>query len=144
MDFYELLKQGLTAEEISNLAMKEMSVAQAKLEEEQEAQRLKEKALKDRQITLADARAHLISAIGLYNEVFKFMEFNDEKANEYAETLKEAEQYFLEHPGMFKFMLDMGTKSKPKVKINSISTKDLEELFSADWNDILNIYFRSL
>ena len=141
MDFYELLKQGLTAEEISNLAMKEMSVAQAKLEEEQEAQKLKEKALKDRQMTLDDARAHLISAIGLYNEVFKFMEFNDEKANEFAETLEEAEQYFLEHPNMFKFMLDMGAKPNPKVKVKtSMSTKDLDKLFNdIDWNEIINL-----
>ena len=143
MDFYELLKQGLTAEEISNIAMKEMSVAQAKLEEEQEAQRIKEKALKDRQMILDDARAHLISAIGLYNEVFKFMEFNDEKANEFAETLKVSEQYFLEHPNMFKFMLDMGTKPNSKIKVNtSMSTKDLNKLFkNMDWNDIINLYF---
>ena len=141
MDFYELLKQGLTAEEISNIAMKEMSVAQAKLEEEQEAQKLKEKALKDRQMILDDARAHLISAIGLYNEVFKFMEFNDEKANEYADVLKEMEQYFLEHPNMFKMMLEMGVKPSPKVNVKtSMSTKDLDKLFNdIDWDEIINL-----
>ena len=142
MDFYELLKQGLTAEEISNIAMKEMDIAQAKLEEEAQAQKIKEKALKDRQITLDDARAHLISAIGLYNEVFKFMEFNDEKANEFAETLKETEQYFLEYPNMFKIMLGMEAKPSPKVNVKtSMSTKDLNKLFGADWDNIINRYF---
>ena len=115
MNFYELLKSGMSVEDINALVAEELKTAGMQINEEKEAERLKEKALKDREITLADARAHLISALGLYNEVFKIAEFTDEDANDLAEALKEAEDFMIKHPDLIKMYIGKDA-AKPKHK----------------------------
>ena len=105
MNFYELLKSGMSIDEINALVAEELKAAGTKLDKEQEEEKLKEKALKDREQILDDARAHLISALGLYNEIFKFMEFTDEDANTLAETLKEVEDFMIKHPDFIKMYI---------------------------------------
>lgn len=116
MDFYELLKSGMSVEDINALVAEELKTAGTKIDKEKEEERLKEKALKDREITLNDARAHLISALGLYNEVFKIAEFTDEDANDLAEALKEAEDFMIKHPDLIKMYVGNDvTRSKSSI-----------------------------
>lgn len=123
MNFYELLKSGMSVEDINALVAEELKTAGMQINEEKEAERLKEKALKDREITLADARAHLISALGLYNEVFKITEFTDEDANDLAEALKEVEDFMIKHPDLVKMYIGKDTV-KPKYKSSIFDNLD--------------------
>ena len=126
MDFYELLKKGVSIEDIHDMVLEEIKAADVRLDQEREEEKLKEKALKDRAITLADARAHLISAFGLYNEVFKFTEFNDEDAEILAETLKECEEFITKYPDIVKMYI---TKDEPKVKRYKSHILDVDDLW---------------
>ena len=118
MNFYELLKSGLSVDEINALVSEELKAADAKLDRERTEEKLKEKALKDREMILNDARAHLISALGLYNEVFKITEFTDEDANDLAEALKETENFMIKHPDLIKMYIgNDATKVKSKYSI---------------------------
>ena len=144
MDFYSMLKKGMTTDEISEFVLKEMNEANERIAKEKEAEAERVKAEADRARILEDARAHLISAIGLYNEVFKFMEFNDEIAEEYAETLQIIENTFIKNPSLMKFYLDIGKKNEnAKPKVNSNTNKDyLKYLYMSDkdWEDLLDIF----
>ena len=102
MNFYELLKSGLSVDEINAMVSEELKAADAKLDRERTEEKLKEKAIKDREMILNDARAHLISALGLYNEVFKITKFTDEDANDLAEAIKETENFMIKHPDLIK------------------------------------------
>ena len=126
MNFYELLKSGMSIDEINTLVTEELKAADEKLYKEKEEERLKEKALKDREMILNDARAHLISALGLYNEVFKITEFTDEDANDLAEALKETEDFMIKHPDLIKMYIGKDT-AKPKYK--SSITDNLDDGF---------------
>ena len=118
MNFYELLKSGLSVDEINAMVSEELKAADAKLDRERTEEKLKEKALKDREMILNDARAHLISALGLYNEVFKITEFTDEDANDLAEALKETENFIIKHPDLIKMYIgNDATKVKSKYSI---------------------------
>ena len=118
MNFYELLKSGLSVDEINALVSEELKAADAKLDRERTEEKLKEKALKDREMILNDARAHLISALGLYNEVFKITEFTDEDANDLAEALKETENFIIKHPDLIKMYIgNDAAKAKSKYSI---------------------------
>ena len=144
MDFYSMLKKGMTTDEISEFVLKEMNEANERIAKEKEAEAERVKAEADRARILEDARAHLISAIGLYNEVFKFMEFNDEIAEEYAEAFETIENMFIKNPSLMKFYLDIGKKDKnAKPKVNSNTNKDyLKYLYMSDkdWEDLLDIF----
>jgi SpoVK/Ycf46/Vps4 family AAA+-type ATPase len=126
MNFYELLKSGMSVDEINALVTEELKAADEKLYKEKEEEKLKEKALKDREITLNDARAHLISALGLYNEVFKITEFTDEDAEDLAEALKEAEDFMIKHPDLIKMYMGKGAA---KVKYKSSILDNLDDGF---------------
>ena len=123
MNFYELLKSGMSIDEINALVTEELKAADEKLYKEREEEKLKEKALKDREITLNDARAHLISALGLYNEVFKITEFTDEDANDLAEALKETEDFMIKHPDLIKMYIGKDA-AKPKYKSSIFDNLD--------------------
>ena len=126
MNFYELLKNGMSVEEINALVAEELKAADAKIDKEKEEEKLKEKALKDRERILEDARAHLISALGLYNEVFKITEFTDEDANDLAEALQEVEDFMIKHPDLIKMYLG---KDEPKLKYKRSIVDDLDDGF---------------
>ena len=123
MNFYELLKSGMSIEDINALVAEELKTAGTKLNKEKEENELKAKALKDREITLNDARAHLISALGLYNEVFKITEFTDEDAEELAEALKEVENFMIKNPNLIKMYVDKNT-AKPRYKSSIFNDLD--------------------
>ena len=126
MNFYELLKSGMSVDEINALVSEELKAADAKLDLERAEEKLKEQALKDREMILEDARAHLISALGLYNEVFKITEFTDEDANDLAEALKEAEDFMIKHPDLIKMYMG---KDAAKARYKSSIFNDLDDGF---------------
>lgn len=123
MNFYELLKSGMSIDEINAMVAEELKTAGTKLDKEKEEEKLKEKALKDRELILDDARAHLISALGLYNEVFKITKFTDEDANDLAETLKEVEDFMIKHPDLIKMYIGKDA-AKPLYKSSIIDNLD--------------------
>ena len=104
-------------EEIDAIVKEELQTASKKLQEEQEKIAKAKEAESKRDITLADARAHLISALGLYNEVFKITEFTNENAEDLAEALKEVENFIIQHPDFIKICMNKAAKPNYKSSI---------------------------
>ena len=101
----DLLAKGFTMEEIT-------AMFNAELAQEYEAKAQMDKINKEKERvkaneTLRDARAHLISAFGLYNEVFNFCEFTDEGATKLADALVECEEWILENRDTFDVYLSL-------------------------------------
>jgi hypothetical protein len=119
-DFYELLKEGFTPEEITQMMNMELAnaiekdaaekaAAMAELAKEQEQDEVKS--------ALSEARAHLLSAIAIYNEVFKFAEIGDSEIATLEEALKEIEDYIInnrEVVDVYIKMMDSQGKNKGK------------------------------
>ena len=99
----DLLAKGFTMEEIT--AMFNAELAQED-EVKVQADKAKETKVKVNE-TLNDARAHLITAFGLYNEVFDFCEFTDEGAAKLADALAECEDWILENREAFDVYLSL-------------------------------------
>lgn len=132
MNIKELLAKGLTEKEITEMFAKELNTEVTNKANEEKAKVKAEKMKAKRKETLADARAHLISAIGLYNEVFKFGNFTDEAAKTLADTLVECEEYLEENRDTIdmyvKFYKDKGDMLKNKKHICKLDP------FDSFWN----------
>lgn len=113
IDIKELLEAGYSIEEIMEITKKELDSEIAAKEREEMAKAAENK----RQETLSDARAHLISAIGLYNEVFNFCEFNDAEACALADALVELEEFVTNNRSLVDMYIKVAEDSaKPSKK----------------------------
>lgn len=126
MDIKAMLDKGLTAEEIYKLFEADLAAACEEHDYVLSEKAKAEEAAKKREITLNDARAHLISALGLYNEVFNITEFTDEDANDLAEALKEVENFMIKNPDLIKMYVG---KDVAKSKYKSSIFNDLDDGF---------------
>ena len=126
-DFYELLKEGFTPEEIVKMMNAELATAIEK-DAEEKAEAMAKLAEEEKQNqtmeALSHARANLLSAIAQYNDVFKFMELKDSDILALEETLKEIEDYIINNRDVvdvyIKMMDNQGGKSKKSKKTASI------------------------
>lgn len=119
-DIKTLLDNGFTPEQIAEMFDETLNAAyDAKVKEDEAAVKAKE-AETQTKITLNDARAHLISAIGLYNDVFKFGCFDEKAASTLEETLKELEDYVMENRETIDMYISLANKKYNKSKGFSI------------------------
>ena len=96
-DIKALLDNGFTPGQITEIFDETLNAAyDAKVKEDEAAVKAKV-AEPQTKVALNDARAHLISAIGLYNDVFKFGCFDEKAASTLEEMLKELEDYVMEN-----------------------------------------------
>lgn len=116
MNIKELLAKGFTVEEITEMFNKELNAEKTEVNAE--------KTKIKREETLADARAHLISAIGLYNEVFKFGNFTDEMAETLAELLMECEESLEENRDIIDRYIKLYKDKKNILKSSKLSPFD--------------------
>lgn len=96
-DIKTLLDNGFTPEQIAEMFDETLNAAYDEKVKEDEAAAKAKEAESLTEVTLNDARAHLISAIGLYNDVFKFGTFDEKAASALEEMLKELEDYVMEN-----------------------------------------------
>lgn len=117
-DIKALLNNGLTPEQIAEMFDETLNAAyDEKVKEDEAAAKAKAKAKETEtqtKTTLNDARAHLISAIGLYNDVFKFGCFDEKAASALEETLKELEDYVMENRETIDMYVSLANSKKNK------------------------------
>ena len=113
-DIKALLDNGFTPEQIAEMFDETLNAAyDEKVKEDEAAVKAKE-AETQTKTTLNDARAHLISAIGLYNDVFKFGCFDEKAASTLEETLKELEDYVTENRETIDMYVSLANSKKNK------------------------------
>ena len=113
-DIKTLLNNGFTPEQIAEMFDETLNAAyDEKVKEDEAAVKAKE-AETQTKVTLNDARAHLISAIGLYNDVFKFGCFDEKAASALEEMLKELEDYVMENRETIDMYVSLANSKKNK------------------------------
>ena len=113
-DIKALLDNGFTPEQIAEMFDETLNAAyDEKVKEDEAAVKAKE-AETQTKTTLNDARAHLISAIGLYNDVFKFGCFDEKAASALEEMLKELEDYVMENRETIDMYVSLANSKKNK------------------------------
>ena len=112
MDIYEMMKKGMTQEEIFNTFKNECANARETIaKEEAEAQAAASKAEKDS--LKSEARAYVINAVAAYSEAYDLGELTQEGAERLEETIIDFEKQLEMLMPMLKALADTD-KSKEK------------------------------
>ena len=141
MDIYEMMKRGMTPEEIQAMFAAECTIAQARVEHD------KEEAAKLAQAEerKAEARAHLINAALAYAEAFGFL--TEEPTQE---DVEEMEAFFIEAEKDLGAMLEMFKaatqvkEDKPKAKRGARPKIMVEGIDADRFEDAMRSFFEGL
>lgn len=118
MNIYDMLKSGMSQDEIMSFFEKECAEAKATLE--------KEAAEEKKEALMAEGRAHTINAIVAYMKAFGEPDPTDEEIREIEAQIKELEEGLVQMARLYSL-----SKSAPKQEVKVTVSKDAEETAAA-------------
>ena len=128
MDIYEMMKKGMTQEEIFNTFKTECASARETIaKEEAEAQAVASKAEKDS--LKSEARAYVINAVAAYSKAYDLGELTQEDAERLEETIIDFEEQLEALMPMLKALADTDKRKEKKaeIEISTLNDKAMEE-----------------
>ena len=127
MDIYDMMKNGMTQEEIFNAFKEESKKAREILaKEEAEAQAAASKAEKDS--LKSEARAYVINAVAAYSDAYDLGELTQEDAERLEENIIDFEKQFEALMPMLKALADVDKRKEKKAEIElTLNDEVMEE-----------------
>jgi len=127
MDIYDMMKNGMTQEEIFNAFKEESKKARETLaKEEAEAQAAASKAEKDS--LKSEARAYVINAVAAYSDAYDLGELTQEDAERLEENIIDFEKQFEALMPMLKALADVDKRKEKKAEIElTLNDEVMEE-----------------
>lgn len=128
MDIYDMMKKGMTQEEIFNAFKEESKNARETIaKEEAEAQAKVSQAEKD--ALKGEARAYVINAVAAYSNAYDLGELTEENAETLEETIIDFEEQLEAFIPMLKSLADIAKRKEKKaeIEISTLNDEVMEE-----------------